>query len=241
MKAPTRRDLEQYANDGFLVVPAMLTPSECETFLECNRAYFAEGRWSGLDTHTRDRCFDAIIAHDDIVTWARALLGGDIACVQTLTFAKPPGAKGIAFHQESYYIATDPPDLLTCWVALEESTEANGGLVLVPGSHRRGLLPVHAPENLDEHVEMRDPFVYHDRSGRHWEETLIAGEIRGLRDDECVTPHIDAGSVIFFDGRTIHGSAKNRSGADSRHAFSAHYVRRDTWVFRTDIACMRAV
>lgn len=239
--SPTATALATFAEHGFIVVDDVLSAAECAAFLERNAAHYAGGAWSGLDGHTRDDRFDGVITHPTVLAWARALLGGAVACAQTLVFAKPPGHKGIAFHQESYYVETDPPELLTCWIALERAHAGNGGLALVPGSHRGGLVAIRETSDGDEHVSMRERFVYADRAGRNWHKTLVAAEIPEVDEARCVVPDIAPGGALFFDGRTIHGSTRNRSETESRHAFSAQFVRQDTWIFRADITRPRAL
>lgn len=229
---PRMRD--DFARAGFVVIEGLLGPEECRSFLDRNRTFYAEGKWSNLDTHLKSDCFDGIIRHPRVRETAETLLGGPVDCAQTLVFAKAPGAKGIAMHQESYYVETDPPNLLTCWLALDDSDAENGGLCVVPGSHRDGLHVVDEPRDAEEHVKMRDDFAYHDRAGRRWTKTIIAGEIRALPAAEHAVV-VSAGGAVFFDGHTIHGSYRNRSRTRSRHAFSAQFIRRGTWIFREDI------
>jgi phytanoyl-CoA hydroxylase len=232
-----KSEIEQFARTGFLVIDRLLTAEECRSFLDRNRAFYADGKWSNLDTHLKSDCFDGVIRHPRVREIAEALLGGPVDCAQTLVFAKPPGSKGIAMHQESYYVETDPPKLLTCWVTFDDSDSENGGLCVIPGSHRDGLHAVHEPRDAEEHVKMRNDFPYHDRTGRRWTKTIIAGEIDPLPAGDQVIP-VPAGGAVFFDGHTIHGSYRNRSRSRSRHAFSAQFIRRGTWIFREDIQAL---
>ena len=55
---------------------------------------------------------------------------------------KPPGGRGQALHQDEQYITIEP--LIGVWVALDRSDKAVGQMVVVPGSHKRGLLQVEA-------------------------------------------------------------------------------------------------
>src|SRR5439155_3263044 len=113
----------------------------------------------------------------------------------------------------------------------------NGGLCVVPGSHHAGLHVVQEPRDAEEHVKMRNAFPYRDRAGRRWMKTIIAGEIDALPAQDHVIA-VSAGGAVFFDGHTIHGSYRNRSRSRSRHAFSAQFIRRGTWIFREDIQAL---
>ncbi|HEY2727806.1 MAG TPA: phytanoyl-CoA dioxygenase family protein, partial [Parafilimonas sp.] len=57
-------------------------------------------------------------------------------------FYKPAKKGGVvAWHQDySYWTRTKPIAHLTCWCGLDDSTQENGCLQYVPGSHRWGLL-----------------------------------------------------------------------------------------------------
>jgi ectoine hydroxylase-related dioxygenase (phytanoyl-CoA dioxygenase family) len=57
-------------------------------------------------------------------------------------FCKPARHGGVvAWHQDySYWTRTKPMAHLTCWIGLDDSTEENGCLQYIPGSHLWGLL-----------------------------------------------------------------------------------------------------
>ena len=67
--------------------------------------------------------------------------GQPVVCAVEL-FAKPPRVgSAVPIHQDNGYFNLDPPDALTLWIALDESTEENGCVRYARGSHRGGLLP----------------------------------------------------------------------------------------------------
>eukprot|EP00959_Pyramimonas_sp_CCMP1952_P198145 4144584-Pyramimonas_sp.AAC.1 len=62
-----------------------------------------------------------------MLTWQAALGTGDILCWSTDIFVKEPmDGKFVSWHQDAAYVGMDPPDVLTAWVALTDSTRANG-------------------------------------------------------------------------------------------------------------------
>ena len=72
---------------------------------------------------------------------AYQLLGGPCRFLHDQIFCKPPAPRcpqsWFGFHQDLYYWSwTAPMQHLTCWVALDDSTEDNGCLQYVAGSHR---------------------------------------------------------------------------------------------------------
>lgn len=42
-------------------------------------------------------------------------------------------------HQDSTFLATDPPSVIGLWWALEDATKQNGCLWALPGSHKDGV------------------------------------------------------------------------------------------------------
>jgi hypothetical protein len=72
---------------------------------------------------------------------------------------KPPATKSLGFHQDSAYLAWfTPSDLLTCWIALDDTRADGGTIEFVRGSHKwQPGVPegeFHAPE--DYRKPMRD-------------------------------------------------------------------------------------
>jgi len=114
-------------------------------------------------------------------------------------FYKPAKKGGVvAWHQDySYWTRTKPLAHLTCWCGLDDSTEENGCLQYVPGSHRWGL--VDKPE--------------------------LAGDLMGIMN--YLTPEqqhefhpipveTKAGEAIFHHPLTLHGSGENKSNQPRR-------------------------
>ena len=114
-------------------------------------------------------------------------------------FCKPPKKGGVvAWHQDySYWTRTKPVAHLTCWCGLDDSTEENGCLQYVPGSHRWGLLD--KPE--------------------------LAGDLLGitnyltpnqLKEFKPIPVETKAGEAIFHHPLTLHGSGENKSDKPRR-------------------------
>ena len=74
-----------------------------------------------------------------------------------------------------------------------------------------------------------------DRSGKEWAETMHSFDIEGVTDNEVTKLTVRKGAGVFFTGMTVHGSYANYSTDRPRLAFATHYIREDTWIYRTDI------
>ncbi|HET6296375.1 MAG TPA: phytanoyl-CoA dioxygenase family protein, partial [Kribbella sp.] len=78
----------------------------------------------------------------DVVT---ALIGPALGA-QSMFYFKPPGARGQALHQDNIFLRADPETCLAAWIAIDDVDADNGGLAVVPGSHRTELV---CPEPAD--------------------------------------------------------------------------------------------
>lgn len=135
-----------------------------------------------------------------------ALVGSDPYAVQTMLYFKPAGARGQALHQDNYYLRADPGTCVAAWMALDRSDEANGCLLVAPGSHRWPILCV---EKADTSVSFTDVTVPLP-PGQHVEPVVM-----------------DPGDVLFFNGSLVHGSAPNTTTDRFRRALIAHYIEGD--------------
>jgi phytanoyl-CoA hydroxylase len=129
------------------------------------------------------------------------LLGPNVCLTHTQFLTKLPDGEGtrsdIPWHQDNGYGRLEPMTDVTVWLALTDADERNGGLWIVPGSHRRGLL---------EHGQAGvNPLL---------RESAAAGD--------AVAVPLRAGEAVAFSGLTVHGSGANRSERP-RTGFYARY------------------
>ena len=229
--------IKSYEDNGFLVVSDLLTAGEVDAFLEAQAAEVPdEVRGLGLKRYRADESWASIAGHEKISGIVSVLLGGDPMIVQTMYMAKSPeGGTGVALHQDTHYIRNDPNTLMACWVALSDTDRENGGLCVVPGSHKRPLYETAPPEDDSEHAAWQKDYPMRGPDGKEWVEAMHSHQIVGLVSDEIEYLTVPKGSGVFFTSMTIHGSFANRSGTRPRLAFATHYVKDGTWVFRKDI------
>jgi ectoine hydroxylase-related dioxygenase (phytanoyl-CoA dioxygenase family) len=237
MSAPmtlSAEQLERYQADGYLVVPDLLTDEEVSAFV---RHLEEEGVGAhGLQGHRGDPQYRYLATHPRIAGVAAQILGGGVKIVQTMLLNKAPaGGKGIALHQDSQYLPNEPNTLMACWLAFTDTDAENGGLCVVPGSHRQGLRAARKNQDDREHATWENAHTMRDREGREWPQTLVSFQIPDVEPESLVRLTVPRGGGVFFTGLTIHGSFSNQSADRSRMAWAVHYVREDTWLFRTDV------
>jgi ectoine hydroxylase-related dioxygenase (phytanoyl-CoA dioxygenase family) len=216
--------LEAFDRDGFVIVENVLEPAEIEAARSRIEPLFAgkfetglypdEWNWkTGKDRPdvTRqicnawksDRTIAAIVLRPDVGKACATLRGWPGARMnQDNVIWKPPGTKPLGFHQDdSYQQWIDPPELMTCWITLDDTRADQGTIEYVRGSHRWPVAPpikqFHAPD---------DPL----------EDMRVAAVGAGIKDPEIVPIVVRAGSAVFHHGQTWHGSRDNRGSAPRR-------------------------
>ena len=213
-------ELEQFERDGLVVARGLANPALVATMRDVateglRRAvppveYEAElgfpGAPADLDAdggRTIRRLRRALSRHQVFTDWVttpalvrrlRQLLGPDVVmplahhnCVMT---KQPEYSSDTGWHQDIRYWAFERHELISVWLALVPEYPDNGGLELIPGSHRESF----EPEQYDEAL-----FFVPDRPEN---QPLL---------DRRVAISLDPGDVLFFHCRTLHSAGRNRS------------------------------
>ena len=110
---------------------------------------------------------------------------GPVFAAQSMFYFKPPTARGQAMHQDNLFLQAHPETCIAAWIAIDDCDGENGGLKMVPGSHRYELV---CPEDANE------------------AESFTNAEIKlpdGMVAEQTV---LKAGDVLFFHGSMVHGS-----------------------------------
>ena len=154
--------------------------------------------------HHLDPRLDVLI--DDPRLWGPCR--GIIGCEELSLFSdklnmKRPGGAPFPWHQEEPYWrygAEELDGIVSTLTYLDDASERNGCLWVLPGSHRDGVLA--------------------GLEGRG-----VLGALYTDVDKLCLEPHavaLPAGSVLWFHHELVHGSQTNRSDSD-RRVFVAAY------------------
>ena len=133
-----------------------------------------------------------------------AVLGRAPFAVQTMCYFKPPGARGQALHQDNFYLRASPGTCVAAWLALDRADEANGCLLVVPGSHRWPTLCPTAANTAQSFTDITVP----------------------LPSDTRPRPvPMEPGDVLFFNGSLVHGSNPNDTARRFRRSLIGHYIQ----------------
>jgi phytanoyl-CoA hydroxylase len=138
-----------------------------------------------------------------------SILGSPVRLYSSGLFAKPAEAGSeVPRHQDMPYWPFEPYEMLTAWIALDDSTLENGCVRYAAGSHKLGLLP-------------------HQPSG-------VMGNSLGLVPDDRVLTlpeqgvELRCGDCVLHHCLTVHRSEPNRSSAPRRgliYTFMSPQVR----------------
>ena len=106
-----------------------------------------DGRFgvAGLDSQTiaphavtRSAFAREITAHETLAGIARDLVGPDVRLYWDQSVYKAPnGSEPVLWHQDNGYTYVEPQAYLTCWIAINDATPANGCVNVVPRASRR--------------------------------------------------------------------------------------------------------
>jgi hypothetical protein len=221
-----------YIDDGFVVVPDLLSADELDE-IRADALTIARGGYPGRGVepvdasvpddevmaktlaihfpHYASPVMRRYVSHPGVVDVLTAITGahlphwdGRVKCMQSMVFFKGPGQPGQAWHQDEAFIPTRDRSLLGAWMALDDATVDNGCLWVRPGSHRTG-------------------YLFPQRDHGQPDEFDFSPGSYGFDDDDEVPVEVTAGSVIFFNGYLLHRSKRNRSPR-YRRALVNHYM-----------------
>jgi len=86
--------------------------------------------------------FDEFAHQSQVIDLVRTLVNGEPVLMAVELFAKPARVgSAVPYHQDNGYFNLTPPDALTIWLALDDSTVENGCVYYARGSHLQGVLP----------------------------------------------------------------------------------------------------
>ncbi len=148
-----------------------------------------------------------LATHPKLLDLVEGILGPSFLIHSSTLFCKYPfDASFVSWHQDSYYWRLSEPRLVSAWIAFSDSTQENGCMRVMPGSHRGPILPHHNAA-IDERNLLRSGLVLKQMP----------------RNEEALDVRLKAGQVSLHHANLIHGSGPNHS-AHKRSGFAIRYV-----------------
>lgn len=227
----SQQDVAFYRENGYLVVANLLSGAEVEElrrvtdeFVENARSrtshddiYDLEDSHSAAEPRVRriktphqwHESYARMVAHPGILEVLKQLWGPSIRFdVSKLNLKAAGYGAPVEWHQDWAFYPHTNDDLAAVGIMMDDVDDANGPLMVLPGSH---LGPI---------------FDHHDDAG------FFCGAIdpgRGEVDfSRAVKLTGPAGSITIHHARTVHGSATNTSGRP-RRLLLHQYRAADAW------------
>jgi hypothetical protein len=147
------------------------------------------GHWLMTD----DPFWVRLVGDDRLLDIAEQFIGPDIALFASHYISKPPrDGRPVLWHQDGSYWPLEPMEVVTLWLAVDDSLPENGCMRVIPGTHR-----------MDLHVMKPDTSVANVLSSRI--DPSLVDESKAV---DCV---LKAGGVSVHHPNLIHGSEANHS------------------------------
>jgi ectoine hydroxylase len=223
--------LEGFATDGFVVLPAALAADEVDLLLDELDRLAALPELHDDDRTIREpggrtvRSIFEVHRLSDVIAWlaadrrlagaARQIVGSDVYIHQSRVNYKP-GFRGKEFYWhsdfETWHVEDGMPAMraLSASVMLTDNHERNGPLMIIPGSHRRYVTCVGAtPEGHYKDSLRKQEYGVPDDASLAW-----------LVEDGGIASIVGPpGSVVLFDANCMHGSNSNITPAPRSNVF----------------------
>ncbi|XP_063834097.1 phytanoyl-CoA dioxygenase, peroxisomal-like [Ostrinia nubilalis] len=206
-----------FADNGYLVIRQFYDTAACENlrkrFLQVVNKEVKRGRMAviedlelkkktnipeeyvnKLNSLSYDSEFQKHTEDARMVDVLSQLLTKDTVIMNSMLINKPPGTPWHPPHQDVYHIPLRPVDkILTTWTAVDEATQDNGCLFVIPGSHKANII---------------------------YEEHILPGFVNSLffsiKDLDLLAPMnkwvalpMRPGDTVFINSLLIHGSFPN--------------------------------
>jgi predicted dehydrogenase len=152
----------------------------------------------GRNLHLTDPDVFDVCTHPSVANRAAQLMGrGEVSLFKSRFVVKMPGHNAdVAWHQDvgptngGYYPDGRPVPTLTCWLALDRVTAANGAMRVIPGSHK------HLVGEFDKRIRA---------------ELVEKGDVTADDLAKAVTFELEPGEFYLFHSWLLHGSEANDS------------------------------
>jgi len=226
----TQKQVELYRENGYIMVENLVDASALERMREVIKGYVDKA--SGVKDHddiydlepghTPERprvrrikkptvvhpVFMEVLTSPAMMEVSRALLGPDVRLYGSkLNMKSPHYGSPVEWHQDWAFYPHTNDDVLAIGLLLDDCSEINGPLMVIPGSHKG---PTH-----DHHAD-----------------GVFCGAMDPARCDidfSTAVPLIGkAGSASFHHVRLVHGSAQNNS-AYPRNLLLYELAAADAW------------
>ena len=217
-----------YHQNGYLVVENVLSADELaelqrvtDDFVERSRGVSQHNDIFDLEAnHSEERprlrriknpiaqheVYDRTLRHPGILDRVEQLIGPGLRRHSTkLNMKEPNHGSAVEWHQDWAFYPHTNDDVLAVGVCLDDMTEENGCMLMVPGSHKGELYS-------------------------HHENGVFVGAVSDpdFEPGETAKCLVKAGGITIHHARTLHASTPNHS-ANPRRLLLFEYCSLDSW------------
>ncbi|GGD82048.1 phytanoyl-CoA dioxygenase family protein [Paenibacillus nasutitermitis] len=165
---------------------------------------------------TDDPFWVRLIGDDRLLDIAEQFIGPDIALFASHYISKPPfDGKPVLWHQDGSYWPLEPMNVITLWLAVDDSLPENGCMRVIPGTQTMNLHEMKRYTDVDSVLESEvDPAL--------------------VEESKAVDLVLKSGSVSVHHPNIIHGSEANHSplrrcGLTIRYIPTSTRIKAETW------------
>lgn len=188
----------QYERDGYVVFPKVLDSDlieEAKEHLQWLLTHHPDKRPEQLNTDlVRDDPFWIRLVSDTrLLDIAETFIGPNIALFASHYISKPPfNGQPVLWHQDGSYWPLEPMDVITLWLAVDDSLPENGCMRVIPRTHTLDLQEMKERTDVDNVLNSEIESAYVDES-------------------KAVDIMLKAGGVSVHHPNIVHGSNANTS------------------------------
>lgn len=189
---------EQFERDGYVIARNVIDDAlvqEARSHIEWLLRQHPDTRPEQLhhSLMTNDPFWVRLVSDDRLLDVAEQFIGPDIALFASHYIAKRPhDGQAVLWHQDGSYWPLEPMEVVTEWLAIDDSTPENGCMRVIPGTQDMELQDVHDRNDVDN--------------------VLGSGmDAAGVDESEAVDVVLNAGDVSIHHPNVIHGSNANTS------------------------------
>jgi phytanoyl-CoA hydroxylase len=189
---------EQYDRDGYAIYENVIdadlvqeASTHVDWLLQKNPGLRPEQLHNNLMTN--DPFWVRLISDERLLDIAEQYIGPNIALFASHYISKPPGdGQPVLWHQDGSYWPLEPMEVVTLWLAVDDSLPENGCMRVVPGT---------------QHMQLHE-------MKRHTDEANVLSSRMDpelVDDSKAVDIVIKAGGVSVHHPNIVHGSNANVS------------------------------
>jgi len=235
----TQEQIDAYNNDGAVLLEGVISPAWLERvaaaierdienpgpFYHGYEAEGGKGRFHGnLRVWENDPEFKAYCFETDLPQIAAQLFNSSksVLLYDQIFVKEPQTGNRTRWHNDQPYWPVRGWDVLSFWLALDPTTEENGRLGFVRGSHKwdRWFQPERFGDTKDDGKTSYD----------HNPDYEPMPDIEAARGDyDIIAWDMAPGDVIAFHALTVHGAGGNERDDVRRRGYTVRYLGDDAW------------